>query len=92
MTVRAKFRVTRIERTLGSRKTGEKVEGRDVYGQAETRTVILVPVYANNDPAHENSKFWDATPTGEIKLGIVNLEASEQFELEHEYYVDFTPV
>ncbi len=55
------------------------------------RTVVLQPVYANNDPQHENSRFWDATPTGEIRLGTINPAAWEAFELNREYYVDFTP-
>jgi hypothetical protein len=56
----------------------------------EMRTVIMSPV-ASLDPADENSKFWQATPSGKIELGCANLAAAEAFELGTEYYVDFTP-
>ena len=64
--------------------------GRHVYEQVELRTLRFAPVYANNDPAHENSKFWRASPSGEVKLGTVNPEAWSKFVLGKEYYLDFT--
>jgi hypothetical protein len=76
--VRAKFFVQRIEKT----KYGYAPD------QKEMTTVVLAPVYSN-EPGAENKKFWDATPTGECKLGTVNLEAAEHFELGSEYYIDF---
>ncbi len=91
MPVRAKFRVTKIERTLSSKRDGKDEQGRDRYVNVEMQTIVMVPVYANNDPAHENTKFWNATPSGEIRLGTINQEAAQQFELDQEYYVDFTP-
>ena len=54
-------------------------------------TVILAPVYAPNDPQSENGQFWEATPSGEIKLSINNPGGAEVFEIGREYYVDFTP-
>lgn len=39
----------------------------------------------------ENARFTTATPWGEIKLGINNPAALEQFEAGKSYYVDFTP-
>lgn len=39
----------------------------------------------------ENARFTQATPWGEIKLGIDNPAALEQFEAGKSYYVDFTP-
>jgi hypothetical protein len=77
MTVRAKFRVARIERSLW--KPG-----------VEVQTIVLLPVYSENKDS-ENAKFYQATPSGEIRLGTVNAEAAAAFELEREYYVDFTP-
>ncbi len=53
--------------------------------------VKLTPVYST-DPEHENKKFWDATPNGNIELHIQNPIAVEAFELGAEYYVDFTKV
>lgn len=40
----------------------------------------------------ENARFTKATPWGEIKLGIDNPAALEQFEAGKSYYVDFIPV
>lgn len=90
MAVRAKFKVTRIERSEGSRQDGVDQQGRPRYVGTEMQTIVLAPVYGNGDPNHENTKFWQASPSGEIKLGTVNMEAAEQFELGKEYYIDFT--
>jgi hypothetical protein len=51
----------------------------------------MSPVYANGDPDHENSKFWNASPGGSFELNIVNAAAVEMFEPGKEYYLDFTP-
>lgn len=75
MSVRAKFEVAEIRRHQ--------------YANKEMQTVCLVPV-RSNDSKHENAKFWNATPSGKIELGIINLEAAEYFELGKEYYLDFT--
>ncbi|MEH2381129.1 MAG: hypothetical protein V7K27_19955 [Nostoc sp.] len=53
--------------------------------------VILHPV-TTNPPSEENLAFWKATPAGQISLQITNPQASEQFRVGHDYYVDFTPV
>lgn len=90
MSVRAKFKVQRIESTVGSKVVGRNEQGRDVYETCELRTIVLSPVYANGDPDHENTKFWQASPSGEIKLGTINPAAWEQFVLGGEYYIDFT--
>lgn len=97
MTVRAKFTCQKIERTLGQRRIrtpdGEWVKGTNGYPTSEpceVWTVILNPVYANNDPHHEDSKFWDSSPSGQLMLGTVNADAVAYFELGHEYYIDFT--
>ena len=41
---------------------------------------------------NENVRFTKATPWGDIHLGIDNPAALSQFEINKEYYVDFTPV
>ncbi len=89
MSVRAKFKVQRVE---ASQTMKRKPGGKDnEYETVEVRTIVLQPVYAvNGDPEHENSKFWAASPSGEIKLGTINPAAWEAFELGGEYYVDFT--
>lgn len=39
----------------------------------------------------ENARFTKATPWGEIKMGIDNPKALEQFVAGKSYYVDFSP-
>jgi len=90
MTVRAKFKVIKIERMEGSRQDGKDENGRPRYVPAELQTIVLSPVYGNGDPEHENTKFWQASPSGEIKLGTINQAAAAQFDLGAEFYVDFT--
>lgn len=75
--VRAKFKVESVECTL--------------HGNEKLQTIKLSPVYKNGDPNSENSKFWRWSPSGSIQLGCLNPEASKQFELGKEYYIDFTP-
>ncbi len=90
MSVRAKFKVTRIEATEGCKQTGVNEQGRPTYERCELRTIVLTPVYQNGDPNHENNIFWQASPSGEIRLGTINPAAWEQFELGAEFYIDFT--
>lgn len=92
MAVRAKFKVDRFESTL-YRKARSGADGKPNYQDTETvemRTIVLTPVYAD-DPQSENRRFWDASPSGEIKLGTINPAAWQAFELGHEYYIDFSP-
>jgi hypothetical protein len=65
-------------------------KGTEIYGPCELRTLVFNPVYANNDPNHEITKSWDASPSGEIKLGTVNPDAWSYFAIGKEYYVNFT--
>lgn len=53
-------------------------------------TVKLNPVYAPDDPTHENYKFWTASPSGELTMTIANPAGAETFELGKQYYVEFT--
>ena len=89
MSVRAKFKVHKVEATMGSKVVGRNEQGRDMYESCEMRTIHLQPVYGNGDPEHENTKFWQASPQGEIRLGTINPAAWEAFELNKEYYVTF---
>lgn len=86
MGVRAKFVCDTITRELGSTRdpaTGDWV-------QSEVHTIKFSPVYHGDDPQHENSKFWSATPSGSIQFACVNPDAVAQFEPGGQYYVDFT--
>ena len=82
-TVRAKFQVIRVERTIGSvyNKTTGKSDIKEV------QTIILIPVVSGSE---ENESFYASTPYGEIKLGTVNAEAAAIFGLNTMVYVDFT--
>ncbi len=86
--VRAKFKVDAIKRLNTSVPVvGE--DGQTKWIPGEMRTISMSPV-VDRDPANENTKFWQATPSGGIELGCVNLAAAEAFELGKEYYIDFT--
>lgn len=63
-----------------------KVETKD---PGEFGNVTMRPVYST-DPNHENKSFWDATPSGEIRMWINNKAAFAQFEPGDEIYVDFS--
>lgn len=51
-------------------------------------SVEMQPVYNGSE---ENKKFFSATPSGQIYLGIINPVASKQFEEGKEYYIDISP-
>lgn len=87
--VRAKFKVQRIERSMGSR-SAKLPDGTYDHTYVEQWSIVMAPVYGNGDPNHENTKFWQATPAGEIKLTTVNADAVAQFDLNKEFYIDFT--
>lgn len=95
MSVRAKFKCTGYSASQNSTFPHKDEAGKPDYTRPETvemRTVKLSPVYGNSDPNHENTKFWNASPSGSIELGTVNPAAWQAFEMGKEYYVDFTPV
>lgn len=84
--VRCKFKVDRIERSLGS-----KNDGHNNWVPVEQWTVVMSPVYGNGDPNHENTRFWQATPCGQIQFTCVNKDAVDQMDLGKEYYIDISP-
>lgn len=87
MAVRAKFSVQKVERMNYRRQVPGAESG--TYEDVEMQTIHMSPVYSG-DPAHENRRFWDASPSGALTLGTINPQAWEQFELGAEYYLDFT--
>jgi hypothetical protein len=94
MTVRAKFVVNSIERNAHSVYPHVDENGKIDYKKpvaTELHSIKMAPVYGNGDLSHENTKFWNASPSGSLMLGTVNLDAAKQFELGKEYYIDFTP-
>lgn len=80
--VKAKFVVTEVRRINSSvPKDGKWIQG-------EVQTIIMRPVSGNKD--EETTKFWEASPSGLLELGCANLEAAKFFELNKEYYINFT--
>lgn len=75
MTVRAKFKVNSITRQTG------------YNGAKEVQTIKLAPVTSGSE---ENSKFYAATPGGQIELSIIPLDVASNFDIGDEFYVDFT--
>lgn len=83
---RAKFVCSSVpESNDGSREVDGKWE------RCLVKSVRFAPVYANGDPNHENSKFWQATPSGQLELSFINLDAAAMFVPGREYYLDITP-
>lgn len=85
--VRAKFKVTEITRQMGSTRSKD-AEGKDIWVPVEMQTVKMSPVSGGSE---ENKTFWDASPSGSLQLGVINQAAWRHFELDREYYLDFTP-
>lgn len=76
MTIRAKFRVQSVTRQAG-------------WGGAKECNIIkLHPVTSGSE---ENKSFYASTPSGQIEMGVVHKEVSDQFDIGQEFYVDFTP-
>lgn len=100
MSVRAKFVLNAVERQMGSvakrnpdGSIATDTGGRTLYEPGEMWTIKMSPVYANGDPNHENSKFWAASPGGQLLLNCVNPGAVQQLQkLGTEFYLDITPV
>jgi hypothetical protein len=82
---RAKFRVTRIELSMGIIWDNEAQR----YKPAELQTLVLIPVAGIGS---ENAEFFATIPSGEIELREVNAAVAKDFDLDQEFYVDFTPV
>src|SRR4051812_30060137 len=88
-TTRCKFRVDEIGRRMGSKRTHDEA-GKEKWVPAVLYTIRMSPVYGNNDPKHENSKFWESSPTGSFELGTINESAAAIFEVGEEYYLDIS--
>lgn len=90
MMIRAKFKLFRVEQSQQQISLPPDVKGYPYKTKfVEMRTLVMSPVYSSEEGS-ENKRFWDASPSGEIRLGTVNQAAWEAFELGKEYYIDFT--
>lgn len=54
----------------------------------DTANIRLNPVIGSSP---ENAEFFKWTPSGTIQLDCLNPQATSQFKVGQEYYVDFTP-
>ena len=95
--VRSKFKVNELRQIEGQKvklgvdgKPIKNERGYDTYEPATQVTIIMSPVYGNGDAHHENTKFWQNSPSGKLELNCVNENASAYYQLGKEYYVDFT--
>lgn len=84
MSTRAKFKVSYKEKRTVNMWSNAEQKGIEM----EVIDVFMYPVVGSSE---ENNQFFASTPTGEIKLGIVNVDAANGLEVGKSYYVDFTP-
>lgn len=83
--VRAKFTVTAITQRMQTVPTTEKdAKGNRIYASRPVDTVQLSPVIGE-----ENERFWTASPSGSLEIGMTNPDAAGTFKLGQCYYVDF---
>lgn len=86
MSVKCKFYVQSIERQGYTSRKSEDDPGTRVTSGIK---VNLAPVYAPKDANCENSRFWTATPGGQLWMQINNPEAFNEFVEGQEYYLTF---
>ncbi len=78
MTIRSKFKLTRIE------------ESKWTASAVSTKTLVFTTQYDGSVP--EDQRFCKATPNGEIRMVVDNPAALAAFELGKDYYFDASPV
>jgi len=87
----ARFPVEHFEEdhwfTSMERGEGQKCNCVRISNGVAQVTVKLKPVY-DTTPGHENHRFWDATPSGELSMTISNPSAFNQIEAGVEYFVE----
>jgi hypothetical protein len=45
--------------------------------------------FVSGNESEENKKFWEASPSGQVKFQTLNAEAAKMFEFGREYYMIF---
>ena len=69
-----------------------KFRCQSIIPQSDTTKVVnLSAVMSDDDPESENSKFWTATPSGQLSMWINNPDGHAIFEQGKDYYLDLTP-
>ncbi len=90
-TVRAKFKLDTVSQS-GYVKYTYPTDTEPAKSEIVKMTTIKAsPVYANGDPNHENSKFWNASPSGSLELGSINPDVFAHLDIGQEFYLDITP-
>lgn len=57
-----------------------------------TGNEFQVEMTAVTDGSEENQEFFKYTPSGKIKLGVLEPKQADKFIVGDEYYLDITPV
>lgn len=91
MSMRCKMYLSSISKDKGDVAHYDE-NGQKVSKPGEVATLYFYPVYHQDDPDHENSKYWNATPGGQLTLNVVNAKAVEGLVAGREYYVDISEV
>lgn len=87
---RCMFKLRSITISDGFKKTIGPC-GVEKWVPCEQRTLEMSAVYGNGDPTHENTKFWQASPSGTFVISCVNVDAVAHMVIGKEYYIDITP-
>lgn len=85
MSVRAKFVVT----NKSAPREATRYLGEGQTEQVQVVDVSLIAVSKTLDNP-ENAAFYANTPSGQLTMNTVNLNAAAAFIVGHEYYLDFT--
>lgn len=67
-----------------------KFSGIKTWLNWENKKVATMEFNIVQGTTEENKKFFDASPSGEIKIGTVNQAVIDSMELGEEYYVILT--
>ena len=85
--IRAKFMLQEIAES-GYSYTDK--DGKRVVSKNTGKKLVFFPQYDTSIP--EDQRFAQATPSGRFEMTVDNPSALAQFEIGHQYYVDFHPV
>jgi hypothetical protein len=58
--------------------------------ESKSGTVVAVRFIPVTSGSNENKEFYKSTPSGNVELGGLRKEVADQFQLQKEYYIDFT--
>lgn len=64
-------------------------ETKDYTGEVTSVNLTFGSPQYDSNPESENGRFFAATPSIHIQLGVCNVPATEMFEVGKDYYVTF---